>query len=448
VLIDLGELGEDGWPVIEPAVRRAAPPVRRWPLAVAVLVLVGLFAVGSLPVSGVESVAGLPAHTLGFAADAENLYAIREDPTVTAYGWRDGEIRWTRTFSISEGQLYLAAGRPFIRHRPCTQATGWSLEGLEPRTGRPLWLRAGGPLAVLRAGDWPTLLMVEEPNAACPVVRPAILGGQVMQPPMRLTALYPDSGAIRWSYVQRTGRLVVPSGEDGSWFATWYPDGRAEARDAATGAVSSTAVLPELADRPPQGVRVVGDLLVIITSELDGAVLTAYRREGLTLAWRRPFATVLPAPIAELAYGPSVVGCGPVICIPTWREVSVLDAETGRTLWQRELQFDEVGPGVLVARDRDDFMHAHIVDWRTGRDIADLPGWGVVPLVGDADAIALVQSPQGAHARLAAVDLRTGQLRTWGPISPIPSRCALSGRRLACLAGGDTVHVWRVPDSP
>jgi hypothetical protein len=177
-------------------------------------------------------------------------------------------------------------------------------------------------------------------------------------------------------------------------------------------------------------------------------VLTAYRRKGMTMAWRRPFATALPAPIAELAYGPSVVGCGPVICIPTWREVSVLDVETGRTLWRRELQFDEVGPGVLVARDRDDFMHARIVDWRTGRDIADLPGWGVVPLVGDPGPIALVQSPQGAHARLAAVDLRTGQLRTWGPISPIPSRCALSGRRLACLAGGDTVHLWRVPDWP
>jgi hypothetical protein len=59
--------------------------------------------------------------------------------------------------------------------------------------------------------------------------------------------------------------------------------------------------------------------------------------------------------------------------------------------------------------------------------------------------LALVQRPDGASARLTAIDLRTGQLRPLGAISPIPSRCAMHGSRLGCLAGGDAVHLWRLP---
>jgi hypothetical protein len=211
--------------------------------------------------------------------------------------------------------------------------------------------------------------------------------------------------------------------------------------------ITSSGVLRELADRPPQSVRVIGDLLVIVTAEIDGATITAYTKNGLDLAWRRLFETPQPAPIAEIAYGPAVVGCGPMLCVPTWRQLTVFDPATGAQLWRREVQLSEAGAGVLLAHQRDGGVNTRVVDWRTGRDLVDLAGWDSVPMVGD-DAVAdfaLVLRPDGASARLTAIDLRSGQLRPLGTISPIPSRCAWRGLRLGCLAGGDQVHLWRLP---
>jgi hypothetical protein len=444
MVIDLGVLGHTDDAASDVG---RPPPARRWPGLIGAIVLVGLFAAGSLPVAPIESIAGMPGRTLGFAADAENLYALREEPSITAYSWRDGQPRWTRMLAPNEGQLYFASGRPFIRHRPCTQATGWSLERLDPRTGQQRWMRPGGPLTVLGSGPV-SLLMVEEPSAACPLVRPPLSAVQVtQQPPMRLTALDADTGDTRWSFVLRSGRVVVPERRGGGWFAIWYGDGRAEVRAADTGTVSATAVLPELADGPPQSVRIIGELLVIVRTGLDGAIITAYHRDGLALAWRSLFETHQPAPIAEIAYGPAVVGCGPMVCVPTWHQVTVLDTRTGAVLWRRDVQLGDTGSGVLLARDRDGGPHTRVLDWRTGRDVVDLAGWDPVPMIGEeaVSELALVQRPDGASARLTAIDLRTGQLRPLGAISPIPSRCAMHGSRLGCLAGGDAVHLWRLP---
>jgi hypothetical protein len=51
------------------------------------------------------------------------------------------------------------------------------------------------------------------------------------------------------------------------------------------------------------------------------------------------------------------------------------------------------------------------------------------------------------HARIATLDPRTGELRALGEASPVPSRCALVGQRLACIGtNSDTIDVWRVPE--
>jgi hypothetical protein len=457
-LIDLGVVAEDNYTdLVEWGVPTSAgPSSRRWPAVAAILVLVGLFTAGSLPSAGILGVASVPGHTLAFSADGTNFYALRADPAIDAYNLRGGQARWNKPLERNDGQLYLAAGRPYVRHRPCTSATGWSLESLDPATGRTRWLRSGGPLAVLAGppGKASSLLMVDQPGAACPSSRQVTASGRVVQQaPMRLSALDADTGATRWSFQLDSGRLSVADEPDSTWFAIWYPTGLAEIRDVYSGAVEAGGVLPELADGPPQAVRVIGDLLIVVSTELDGVSLNAYRRKGLGLAWRQRFRPTPPAPLSDLAYGPTVIGCGPMICIPTWRDVQVIDPASGVTVWQRDLQLDQTGPGVLIGRRRADFLDARIVDWRTGQDRVDLPGWGVVPLTSDDSmagqpqppGLAVLQHPQGDEAKMATVDLNTGQITILGTVSPMPQRCALAGNRLACQVRGDAIQLWRLP---
>jgi hypothetical protein len=221
-LIDLGVLGEDDYgDLVEWGSPSApTPSSRRWPAVAAILVLVGLFTVGSLPTASVVGVAAIPGRTLAFSADSTNFYALRGGPTVDAYDWRSGDLQWSKQLVRNDGQLYLAAGRPYVRHRPCTTATGWSLESLDPITGRARWLRPGGPLAVLAgpAGKASSLLMVEEPGAACPALRPVTPASRLaQQPPILLSALDADTGVTRWSFQLQSGRLAVPDEANASW---------------------------------------------------------------------------------------------------------------------------------------------------------------------------------------------------------------------------------------
>ncbi|WP_432836477.1 PQQ-binding-like beta-propeller repeat protein [Dactylosporangium sp. CA-092794] len=453
-LIDLGETRgavEDqlaDWP------ERGAPGRRQWPI-VAVLTLVVLFAAGSEPAIGIEEAGVLAEHASDFVADRGAVYALREEPAVTAYDWSTGRARWSRSLPAGSGQVYLAADRAYLRHRPCTETVGWSLERLDPATGRRLWSRSGGPIAVLAGppGAPPGLLTIDDPGAVCPPVTP--LRG-APPAPIHLSGLDAETGGIRWSFELPGGaRLVAPDVPGSAWFAVWYPGGRAEIRAAATGAVTAAADLPELAGNPPTGLRIVGDLLVLVSVGADGALITAYHRDGLRYQWHRLFSSSDPAPIAEIAYGPVVVACGPMVCVPNWRDLAVLDPATGDPVWRRPVQLDAAGRGVLVARDRDDFTTVRVLDWRTGADRADLAGWAIVPTASagtDDDELgtapvgtAIVQRPDGDGARLATIDLNTGAIAPLGRIGAVPDRCAIRHHRLSCLSALDSVRLWRLP---
>ncbi|MFG2037003.1 PQQ-binding-like beta-propeller repeat protein [Dactylosporangium sp. NPDC048998] len=453
-LIDLGEShgAIDGdvleWPAPGAAGRRT------WPI-VAVLTLVVLFATGSRPEAGIEDVGVLAEHASAFVADRGAVYALRDEPAISAYDWGTGRLRWSRSLPTGSGQVYLAADRAYLRHRPCTETVGWSLERLDPATGRQLWSRAGAPIAVVAGppGAPPGLLTIDDRGAVCP---PVVAPRNATPNPVHLAGLDAETGAIRWAFDLPGGaRLVAPDVPGGGWFAVWYPGGRAEVRSAATGAVTAAADLPELADTPPTSVRIVGALLVIVAVGADGALITAYGSDALRYRWHRMFSSTDQAPIAEIAYGPVVVACGPMVCVPNWRDLAVLDPATGEQAWRRPVQLDAAGPGVLVARDRDDFTRVRVVDWRTGADRADLEGWAVVPTASDGTddddlgttraTAALVQRPEGDGSRLARIDLGTGAITPMGRVGALPARCAVRQHRLSCLAAGDSVHLWRLP---
>ncbi|MGI5178143.1 PQQ-binding-like beta-propeller repeat protein [Dactylosporangium sp. CA-152071] len=451
-LIDLGVVNDQD-DRLEAGPPPAVPGRRQWPF-VMVLALLATFTGGSGAGSSVEDLGVLAEHTVGFVADRGMLYALREDPAVTAYDWGTGEERWSRRILPNSGQVYLAADRAYIRHRPCTDATGWSLERLDPADGRQQWYAAGAPVAVLRIDDRPGLLLVDERTGTCP---PAVPQRNTPQTPVHLAAIDAETGIVRWQFqMPAGGRLVSPDVPGSDWFAIWYTTGHTEIRAAATGAVLSAAEVPELADGPPQSVRIVGDMLVVVAVGLDGAMITSYGHTPLEFRWRLLFQSAEPVPIAELAYGPVVVACGPMVCVPNWRDIAVIDPRTGVQRWRRQIQMDAVGSGVLVARDREDFMRIRIVDWETGIDRSELTGWGLIPTATDGsdDAAgtaatagatwALVQKPDGNGSRIGRVNLRTGEVEILGQVSPIPSRCALRGHRLSCLADGDSLRLWRL----
>ncbi|WP_433057657.1 PQQ-binding-like beta-propeller repeat protein [Dactylosporangium sp. CS-033363] len=455
-LIDLGESHGmvDGEELLEWPPPRGAGR-RQWPI-VLMLTLVVLFATGSRPGTGIEEAGTLAEHASAMVADRGLVYAMRDEPALTAFDWTTGKPRWTRSLAgDGGGQAYLTADRAYVRHRPCTATVGWSLERLDPATGKQLWSRAGAPIAVVAgpAGAAPGLLTVDDRTASCPPVVPA---RGAAPSPVHLGGLDAETGEIRWSFDLPGGaRVVAPDVPGSSWFAAWYPGGRAEIRSAATGAITAAADVPELADTPPTSVRIVGGLLVIVQVRGDGALITAYRSDTLRYQWHMLFSSSDQAPIAEMAYGPVVVACGPMICVPNWRDIAVLDPETGAEAWRRPLQLDAAGPGVLVGRDRDDFTRVRVVDWQTGQDRADLAGWAVVPTASDGtddDDIGfapagsqLVQRPEDDGSRIARIDLRTGTITPLGLVSPIPSRCSMRHHRLACIAGGDSVRLWRLP---
>jgi outer membrane protein assembly factor BamB len=420
------------------------------------LTLVVLLATASRPGAGIEEAGTLAEHASAFVADRGAVYAMRDEPALTAFDWSSGRPRWTRSLTGPVGgQAYLAADRAYVRHRPCTATVGWSLERLDPATGEQQWSRAGAPIAVVAGppGGAPGLLTVDDRSALCPPVTP---GRNAAATPVHLAGLDAESGDIRWAFdVPGAARIVAPDVPGSPWFAVWFQGGRTEVRNAATGAVTAAADLPELADTPPTSVRIVGGLLMIVAVRAAGALITAYRSDDLHYQWHILFSSAEQAPIAEVAFGPVVVACGPMICVPNWRDLAVLDPLTGAEAWRRPLQLDAAGPGVLVARDREDFTRVRIVDWSTGADRADLVGWAVVPTASDGtddDDIgfapagsALVQRPDGEGSRLARIDLRTGVITPLGRVSPIPARCAVRHRRLACMAGGDAVRLWRLP---
>ncbi|GGM74763.1 hypothetical protein GCM10007977_090470 [Dactylosporangium sucinum] len=458
-MIDLGELKPGPADEIDfglPPATAGDASRRQWPI-VAVLALVVVLATGSLPARQIEEMGVLADHTVGFVADRNALYALRDEPALTAFDWRTGEVRWTKSMAPDSGQVYLAADRAYVRHRPCTNTVGWSLERLDPNTGEQAWMRSGAPVAVMGGppGKPPGLLVVDERSPSCPPVVPA---RNAPQTSVRMSGLDAETGVIRWAFeMPEGGRLVASEVPASQRFVIWYPGGHTEVRDASTGAVISGLDLPELADGPPTSVRIVGALLVIVSVRNDGALITAYAMEPLRYLWHQLFRSAEPVPIAELAYGPVVVACGPMLCVPNWRDIAVLDPATGGQLWRRPIQLDGAGSGVLVARDRGDFMRIRVVDWRTGRDLTDLRGWGVVPTATDGTDVedvtaagvgashVVVQKPDGDTSQIARIDLRTGEVTPLGTVSPIPSRCAMRGQRLSCLADGDSVHLWRLP---
>jgi outer membrane protein assembly factor BamB len=466
-----------------PGSGEAAPPhrgprrlgvrgARPWPAAVALLLVLSAVTVGSRPMPMLELVASLPAGAMYLNADAENLYVIRADgattSTLTGYGWRDGDLRWQRTLAGHRNGLSVVAGRPFLLDPPCGGVAGGTVQRLDPATGEVRWTVPGVPTAVVPAPavvtgdsafaklrkvkgdvavtDGARLLVAYLPDPDC---------GAAYVPrddpyPVALSAVDADTGFPQWTVDMRpTERLAIPDRGAAAWFATWDRDGLVRVHDGVTGATTSTAQLATIVPTTLQeAVRVIGDQLVVARQLVNGALLSAYRPDTLELVWRRTLVPVEPVTLGQQAYGPSVESCGPMICVPTPNDVTVLAPATGETLWQRPLVVDvDTGAELLLARDRVDFSHLRAVYWHTGRDALDLAGWHPVSTVVGDPGTGLVERFDGDTARVAAFDLRTGGLRVLGTVTPVPSRCALVGRRLGCIAGNsDTISVWRVPE--
>jgi hypothetical protein len=145
-----------------------------------------------------------------------------------------------------------------------------------------------------------------------------------------------------------------------------------------------------------------------------------------------------------MAYLAPATACGPMLCVQTTHDVTVLDPATGDASWRYVAPANLAsGAGVLVGNDRG---RLRVVDWRTGRLVRAPSGWTVVPAFEDSPpaTTALVRKLDGGSTLLGAVDLRSGDLRVLGVVSEQPSRCVLGARRVACTANGGTTRLWRL----
>ena len=143
-----------------------------------------------------------------------------------------------------------------------------------------------------------------------------------------------------------------------------------------------------------------------------------------------------------------------------WEDISAMDrvvqAEDKALLEEIESDLPtDVTSEVHIKADRMTLEYRRILG-----ELAQLPAGGGLPPDGPGAAptsddaagtaasagatYALVQRPDGDGSRIARVNLRTGEFDVLGHVRPIPSRCALHGRRLSCLAGGDAVHLWKL----
>jgi hypothetical protein len=227
----------------------------------------------------------------------------------------------------------------------------------------------------------------------------------------------------------------------------WQPNGRVDTYDGVTGTVVGEATLPTVAAAPVGGVRAAGDLLVVFTPGPDATLLSAYRYSGLGLAWQRRLPAPDTVPASRMAYQAPATACGPMLCVQTTHDVTVLDPATGELSWRYVPPVNmTAGAGVLVGNDRADPGRLRVVDWRTGGLVRNPSGWTVVPAFEDSPptTTVLVRKVDGGSTLLGAVDLRTGGLRLLGVVSVPPSRCVLGANRLACTASSGTTRLWRL----
>ncbi|MEV4542674.1 PQQ-binding-like beta-propeller repeat protein [Micromonospora echinaurantiaca] len=435
-LIDLGDLRD------APEPERTAPPRRLRPAGrplrtVLLLALVLAVAAGATPPPGrVTAVVPGSASAHAFLA-GDRLYVVRPAEGVT-----DGS-RDLLAYPLPE-RATATPQRPAPLWRVPMPRAG-DLWGFHARDGAVLLSVAGfggsrGDTIVLDADTGRTRW--QQPGLAWLDARGRLLletSDRDGTGTLRSADL--ASGRALWS-------LPVPSqgaqyrGRDGLIEQVVVIDGgRVEIYDAGTGVLVSRNELPmggpggqEQPDVYPQ---VIGDLLVVVRQ--PAGRVTAYELDGLRRRWEAEL------PLVEYLYP-----CGALLCAAgRTGGIRVVDPATGLLRWSdpsRTALLSVRGGAMLAfAPAPSGADRVVVVAAATGRELADLGAWQLVPSRSVDDRVVGTRPVPGGGLLVAELDPATARARRHDVLRDVAGDCQLEGDLILCRRPSDGFLVRRLP---
>ncbi|MEU4641382.1 PQQ-binding-like beta-propeller repeat protein [Micromonospora sp. NPDC023814] len=281
---------------------------------------------------------------------------------------------------------------------------------LDPATGRERWRQPGHP--------WPDLA-----------------GTLLVQTADSVRSVDPVSGRALWSV--RTPPEGAHFGvRDGliARIVLLMADGRAEVRDPRSGDLLHAADLRP--DRQPAfGQTVVTDDLLLVVQPQAG-VVTAYGLDGLRPRWETR------VPLVE-----HVIDCGELLCAAGQTgELRALDPATGAVRWTAEGRM-----GVLSGREGRLLALApgstgerfSVLDAATGRQVADLGTWQLMPWQ-DADRLLAVRPAAfGGGLVVGELDVVAGRSRVVDVLRDASGDCRGGTGTVLCRLRTGEYGVWR-----
>jgi outer membrane protein assembly factor BamB len=455
VLIDLGEIGAD-----MPA--RAAPrPVNRSRLltCLGLVALLGLTMSASRRSPRLVEVATIrydpsAAEASSYLLDGDRLYV--RSAAMTAYRLSDGARLWQVPFGDSDvssgvmragGHLITATGR-------CDGPPGPGLTALDQRTGRELWRLPGRPVGRFATGA--IAVNGRPPGDGCDDDQQSGLADEPTNGPMvRLQAVDPGTGRVIWE-LPDTSWLTVQTGYDATGTITRIViadvTGAVRGIDLATGRVTATARLPDVAEAyqrtdyhsPAVTMSVAGDLFVIMLPVAENSVeVTAYSVRDLRRLWDRRF------PLEPGHGGPDssiwYVPCGRLFCVHLPSTTYAVDPDTGAVRW-RLSELRVVGSTdrwLLLADSMENRGVFRIIDSGTGRMSELTTGYTSGIVAFDRGRVVFSYNRFDTTA-FTVFDLTSRRSRFLGRVPGTYQYCDYSDRYLACTDGRTFLRVWRV----
>jgi outer membrane protein assembly factor BamB len=428
-LIDLGDVSPPATPVAPDGETGVARPGfgRRLAMA-AVATLTMLVPVASAAPEPLSTRPPLVLELDGQLALADDTVYSAPRPTnrLRAYALDTGALRW-----VSQVSVY---GQFFVRRVDrvvlvSVLQDGWQTLSLDAATGTPLWSHPGIFAAVDRRTDEAVFVLPAGPGA-----------GGVFDVGS-VSAVDLATGRTRWTYPQRGSRveLVLGVATDGTEQVVAGAIQRygadTELLDFATG---GTVPLPPLGDYGT--LTLVGDLLLVGTTDVLSGPLKAYDRRTMRLRW-----TALDGQFAG-----AVDGCGRWLCVSTPAGVVVVDPANG--LVRRRMEWSAVRGGgrgdrsVAFQLDPAASGGVAVVQMSTGRLLARVDGWQPL-LTSYADRLPLVRGHLDGRLELGVLDVERGRFYRLGDLHTTSGDpCLASLAYVACSTGAGELRVWRYAD--
>lgn len=363
------------------------------------------------------------------------------------------------TFVVGDRLYVVGTGRPATGNAVTTRViAAYALPGAE-LLGRTTVAVPGSVVQVVQARN--TMLLAYQLNSSGTQAVVAMAAGtdrQLWQRTARLVAASPAdgiallsddhahfavdlaTGALRWSVPRPPDGYIAEAGPDGQyvrWLVLITDSGRLETRDAHTGRLIATAVVPPLDGRANGLIWPTGRLILVDTG---GSGFDGFRLPDLVRQWHTT---------VDLSQSWMQADCGIAIC--TYRQqtgMTALDPASGRELWRSERwAYAEPAGRYLLASSyqrETDVPQLWVLDPATGRALGNFGDWQGLGHAGDG-LVYGKRDLRGQHTIWYGVlDPATRHVRILGSADRVSGGCETSADAMICRLVDASVAVWRL----